>query len=357
MVQCCKVGDTVNNTLDHNCPKCDAVLKFNSKEQNWKCEYCRSKFNLEDLNSTKLSEDSNNIEIDVYTCNNCGAEIIADENTSATSCIYCKNTAILKNKLEGIFNPDYLIPFKTTKEEAIQAFKKLTKGKWLMPKAFNMKKNIKDISGIYVPFWIYDFDSTGVIEAKCEKISTWTSRDYKYTKTDKYKSIRGGNISFQNIPVDGSKKFQNDIMNSIEPYDYKDLKKFNYSYLSGFLSEKYDVNNEESKLEANTRAKNSFIQEMKKDMKGYDNVVITDNSINLYNLKSSYVLLPVWILNIKYKDKFYMFAMNGQTGKIVGDIPIDIKKAIFIWIGLFTSIFIILLLLNIILLIIARGIL
>jgi len=346
MIQCCKVGDTMNNTLDHKCPKCDAVLKFNIEGQNFKCEYCRSEFNLEDLNVDKLSEENSDVQIDVYTCSNCGAEIIADINTSATSCIYCKNTAILKNKLEGIFNPDYLIPFKTTKQDAVSAFKKLSKGKWLMPKQFNLKRNIKDISGIYVPFWVYSYDSTGVIETESEKLSTWTSDGYRYTKTDKYKCIRGGNISFENIPVDGSKKFQNDIMNSIEPYDYKDLKKFNYSYLSGFLSEKYDITKEESKIEAINRTKNSFIDQMKKDIKFYDNVRVVDNSINLYNEKSFYVLLPVWLLNIKYKNKIYTFAMNGQTGKIVGDIPIDIKKAVFIWITLFIIIFIILLLLN-----------
>lgn len=344
----------MNNTLDHKCPKCDAVLKFNPKKQNWECEYCRSKFNLEDLNSIELSKETSNTEIDVYVCNNCGAEIIADSNTSATSCIYCKNTAILKNKLEGVFNPDYLIPFKTTKEDAVNAFKKLTKGKWLMPKVFNMKKNIKDISGIYVPFWIYDLDSTGVIEAKCEKISKWTSSGYEYVKTDTYKVIRGGNISFKNIPVDGSKKFQNEVMNSIEPYDYKDLKEFNYSYLSGFLSEKYDVSKEESIIEANNRAKNSFIQEMRRDIRGYDSTIIKDNTINLYNTKSSYVLLPVWFLNIKYKDKIYTFAMNGQTGKIVGDIPVDVKKAIIIFISLFVLTFVVLGLINIFIL---RGIL
>lgn len=339
----------MNNTLDHKCPKCNAVLKFNPEKQNWKCEYCRSQFNLEDLDSKKnieLNKETIVTDIDIYTCQNCGAEIIADINTSATSCIYCKNTAILKNKLEGVFNPDYLIPFKKTKQDAINSFKKLGKGKWLMPKKFNIRKNIKDISGIYAPYWIYSFDSTGLLDVECSKITTWTSGGYKYIKTDRYRAIRGGNVSFENIPVDGSRKFPNDVMNSIEPFDYKDLKEFNYSYLSGFLSEKYDVNKEESMNEASIRAKNSFIQEMKKDIKGYDEVKEINNNINLYNSKSSYVLLPVWFLNIKYKDKIYTFAMNGQTGKIVGDIPVDIKKAIFIWIGLFTIVFIILLLLN-----------
>lgn len=338
----------MNNTLDHKCPSCNAVLKFNPHTQNWTCEYCRNTFNLEQIleyenKSGKVLEKENkdNKEIDLYICNNCGAQIIADENTSTTSCVYCKNTAILKDKLQGKFNPDYLIPFKHTKEDAINAFKKLGKGRILMPKEFNKKDNISEMSGIYIPFWLYDYDAEGTVNADCKRITTWTSGNYRYTKTDTYLATREGSMSFEHVPVDGSKRFENDIMNSIEPFDYKDLKEFNYSYLSGFLSEKYDVDKELASKDATDRAKNSFIEQMKNDIHGYNTVIPTTNSINLSNSKSYYVLLPVWMLNIKYKDKIYTFAMNGQTGKLIGNIPIDKKKAILIWILLFVVSFLI----------------
>ena len=334
----------MNNAIDHKCPNCDAVLKFNPHGGNWKCEYCRSEFNLEDLNKheEKLKKEEKEVQkvtneegLDVYTCNNCGASIVVDPNVSTTSCVYCKNTAILKDKLHGQFNPDFVIPFKHTKEDAIASFKKLGKGKPLMPKAFNIKKNIKDITGIYIPFWLYDFDAAGEIDADCKRITTWRSGNYRYTKTDTYLVTRGGNMNFEKVPVDGSKRFPNDIMNSIEPFDYNDLKVFNYSYLSGFLSEKYDMTSDEVIEEAITRAKNSFIEEMKRDIRGYNTVIPTTNSINLNNTKKQYVLLPVWMLNVKYKDKIHTIAMNGQTGKMVGNIPVDVKKAIFMWILIF----------------------
>ena len=247
MLYLCKVGDSVNNTLDHKCPNCDAVLKFNPHGQNWKCEYCRGEFDLQTLmnyeeKTGKVLESEPEIvstsDIDIYSCPNCGAEIIADPNVSTTSCVYCRNTAILKNKLQGEFNPNYVIPFRHTKEDAINAFKKLGKGKILIPKEFNDKKNINEMSGIYIPFWIYDYDSNGEVEADCKRITTWRSGDYRYTKTDTYLATRSGSMYFENIPVDGSKRFANDIMNSIEPFDYNDIKEFNYSYLSGFLSER-----------------------------------------------------------------------------------------------------------------------
>lgn len=334
----------MNNAIDHKCPNCDAVLKFNPHGGNWKCEYCRSEFNLDDLNKYDAKQKTEEKEVkkitneeglDVYTCNNCGASIVVDPNVSTTSCVYCKNTAILKDKLHGEFNPDFVIPFKHTKEDAINAFKKLGKGKPLMPKAFNVKKNIKEITGIYIPFWLYDFDAAGEIDADCKRITTWRSGNYRYTKTDTYLATRGGNMNFEKVPVDGSKRFPNDIMNSIEPFDYNELKNFNYSYLSGFLSEKYDMTSDEVIEEAINRAKNSFIEEMKKDIKGYNTVIPTTNSINLNNTKKQYVLLPVWMLNVKYKDKIHTIAMNGQTGKMVGNIPVDVKKAIFMWLLIF----------------------
>lgn len=333
----------MSNTLDHKCPSCNAVLKFNPHGQNWKCEYCRSEFNIDQIieyeqKAGKVLEEGNiksSGDIDIYLCNNCGAQIIADPNVSTTSCIYCKNTAILKDKLQGEFNPDYVIPFRHTKEDAIAAFKKLNKGRILIPKAFTDKKNISEMSGIYIPFWLYDYNSNGIIEADCKKISSWRSGNYRYTKTDVYLVTRGGSMTFERVPVDGSKRFPNDIMNSIEPFDYNDLKEFNYSYLSGFLSEKYDVTKDEAIKEGIERAKNSFIEQMKKDITGYSVVTPAKSSINLQNTKSAYVLLPVWMLNIKYKDKIYTFAMNGQTGELIGNIPIDKKKAILLWIGIF----------------------
>ena len=338
----------MGNTLDHKCPKCDAVLKYKPKSQSWKCEYCRSEFNIDDLveyekrTNKTLDDVSDKPNMVVYTCKNCGAQVITDENISATSCIYCKNTVILKDKLQGNFNPEYLIPFKYTKEDAITAFKNLSKGRILMPKAFNSEKNISEMSGVYIPFWLYDCDASGDIEARCENVNTWTSGDYEYTETKTYIAKREGNMKFKNIPVDGSKKYLNAVMNSIEPFNYDELKKFNYSYLSGFLAQKYDVMSDEAYIDAKKRAENTFVSVLKSDIKHYDNVYVKSKNVKLVKQGCHYCLLPVWMLNIKYKDKIYTFAMNGQTGKLIGDIPTDVKKSILLWISVTLSITIVL---------------
>ena len=339
--------------INHKCKNCNAPLKFNPQGQNWKCEYCRSEFTKAELdeyeasvgkeeldkNSKKIKMEKNAKGMDLYTCPSCGAEIIADENTSATFCVYCRNTAILRNRLVEEFNPSKVIPFKLVKNDAIEAFKKFNKGKPLAPKEFTSPQIIDDIRGIYIPFWLYDYKIDGEIEATGTKSTTWTSGDYIYTKVDTYDVFRSGNMAFNKIPVDGSKKFQDDIMNSIEPFDYSGLVDFDYSYLSGFYAEKYDVDSTSANQFALTRASTTATSILRRNISGYSTVSVKRENHNPTETKYDYVLLPVWILNIKYNDKIYPFAMNGQTGKMIGDVPVDKKKAWIITIILFVCIF------------------
>ncbi len=335
----------MNNTLDYKCPNCNTELKFNSKNQCWECEYCKSEFRLQNSNQ---KNEINNFEstpvvgsIDLYTCPNCGATIITDLNTIITSCVYCKNTKILKNKLEEEFKPNYIIPFKLTKKDATSIFKRFIKGKLLIPQKFKSKKNIDGIFGIYIPLLLCDYEVSGIIETNCNSINNWRSGHYMYTKTDTYLALRSGSMNFENVPVDCSKKIPSEIINFIEPFDYGELKKFDFSYLSGFLTEKYDVINDEAIQNSTANVKQAFINEMKKDIIGYNNITLTNDSININNTKSFYALVPIWLLNVKYKDEICVFVINGQTGKLTGNIPIDRKKVVILWIVIFIITFLI----------------
>lgn len=342
-----------NKVLDCKCPSCNAILKYNPSSLNWKCEYCRNSYNLEDLkkfNSTNsdgnnYKENSEINELDIYRCNNCGAEIITDKYTSSTFCVYCGSTAILKNKLSGDFAPSKIIPFKKSKDIAIEKFKNLSKGRPLMPKSFNNSENIEKIKGIYIPFWLFDIDIEGKISVSATKIKTWTSGRYAYERTDVYDVFRNGNMKYNYIPVDGSTRFDNAIMNTLEPFDYSELVDYNHAYLSGFYAEIYDEDSEKVEVIAKNRAIASTREEIINDIGNYSTKVIKEESLNASSIDASYALLPVWMVNVKYNDKSYIFAMNGQTGEFIGDIPIDKKKefriAAMIFIISFVSIIII----------------
>ncbi len=330
--------------LDNKCPACGAKIEFNPKNQKWDCEYCGSKFTLEEMKkydnaSSDKANDNKSQEkklsnLDIYTCKNCGAEIMADDTTTATFCVYCGSTTILKDKIMDGIAPSKIIPFKNVKDDAVKAFKNLSKGRILMPKLFNNQKNIEKIVGVYIPFWAYDLKASGTIDFNVIDTTMWSDYDYRYTKTDTYLCKRDSSMEFDRILVDGSSRFDDDLMDSIEPYNFKDLVDYNHAYLSGFLAEKYDIDSNTAIKRANERAMNTAIDKTKATV-NHKSVMVGNNNLNITKLSDYYILLPVWMVNVKYMDKNYTFAMNGQTGEIVGNIPLSIMKTVIISIILF----------------------
>lgn len=317
------------------CPNCGSELLFNAEGQNWRCNACGCQLSQDEV--FKLTADSDHDiyqqsekaddqpELNVYICQNCGAQLVTDDNTTATQCVYCGSVSIMKNRLEGRFRPDLIIPFETTRQDAIDAYNKFLRKKKLAPRQFANPENIGKITGVYIPFWLYNGHAMGSLSGEVHKSTSWRSGDYIYTKTDIYHIERAGSIKYEKVPVDGSKKFDDDTMDSIEPFDYEKFKPFNYSYLSGFLAEKYDVTSDESQERANLRMGNTLISSFLSTVDGKVMNMQEDKNINISDIK--YALLPVWMLNTHFKGQTYPFAMNGQTGRLVGNVPIDKVKA------------------------------
>ncbi len=339
--------EKTEQSLENRCPACKASISYNPKVGKWKCEYCGSEFTLEEMqkeNDNASTEKKNRKEQKPedtydgyisYKCESCGAEIIADDQTAATFCVYCGNTAILQSKLSGKFSPDVIIPFKKEKTDATNAFKGLSKGRPLMPKGFNDSHNIEKIRGVYIPFWLYDITVSGDVVMDAKTVEKWTVGDTHYTKTNTFKVTRGGNIHFSKIPVDGSTRFANDIMNTIEPFDYKEMIPYNHAYLSGFYAEKYDEDPNVIYPEASNRALNSARIILKDDAR-YATKVIVSDQLEAKETERKYAMLPVWMVNVKYKNKMHIFAMNGQTGEFIGNIPLDKGRTLLYTIIIFT---------------------
>lgn len=325
--------------MEYKCPCCNAGLRYDGGTGEMTCEHCGNTFSVEQLEQLseieKESEESSEPkwkkyegkqteeETTEFICNSCGAAITGDENTAATECPYCGNPVILRQRIDGMLRPDFVIPFKFDKKAAKDALKKFYKGKPLLPKLFKEESNIDKITGIYVPFWLFDCDAKGRMSFDATRISTWRRGDYQYTKTSHFLVIRGGEMSFEKIPVDASSKMDDSYMDSLEPFDYGDLKDFGSAYLSGFFADRYDVSDEECSPRASKRVKTSLQESFRSTVQGYSGVTVKSCSVKTNNSDIKYALLPVYILNTKYKGKDYMFAMNGQTGKTAGKLPIS----------------------------------
>lgn len=269
-----------------------------------------------------------------YSCPSCGAELICDASTAATSCPYCGNPTVVPGQFSGALKPDYVIPFKLSKEDAVAALKNHYKGKPLLPGAFTKGNHIEEVKGVYVPFWMFDGQAEGTVDYEGHITHVYESGDYEITEVEHYDVRRGGSIAFEKVPVDASSKMPDDHMDSIEPYNYKEMRAFSTAYLPGFLADKYDVTVEQSQERADGRCASSLEGALRRTTTQYDTCITKGKDIRLRRGKVHYALLPVWMLHTKWNGKDFLFAMNGQTGKLVGDLPTDMGK---FW-GIFAAI-------------------
>lgn len=324
------------------CPCCGGSLKFEASLQKIKCEYCDTEYEVSDLKelndpSNKIEENTNwesNTEeftsedaFNVYSCNTCGGEVMCDENTTSTICPYCGNPVLFKERLSGGLKPKFVIPFKLEKDAAKENLGNYFKGKILLPNDFKKLNEVKEITSLYVPYWIFDADVNGLVTYSGTKVRTWSDSNYRYKETKYYRIVRKGDVSFEHLPVDASKKMDDKMMESIEPFDFKGAKEYSNAYIVGYAADKYDVSKEETFKRANQRIKEGTIDIFTTTVHGYDTLNVDDATISYNSNQASYALYPVWTLNTQYKEKNFQFAMNAQTGKIVGNLPISIIKA------------------------------
>jgi DNA-directed RNA polymerase subunit RPC12/RpoP len=339
--------------VQYKCPNCSAGLEFRAGTQDFGCAHCDSAFTSEQLaeifpqnenhtlniqcdkaapkSAEELAEEQAFAECSaLYSCPNCGASVVTDDTTSATQCAYCLSAVILSGRLSGDYKPSKLIPFKVTKEVAESKFKEYCKKRWFLPKDFRSGAHLHEMTAIYVPYWISDCTTAGGITANCKKVRTWMVGEYRHTETKEYIAVRHGYMNFRGIPHDASTRADSVLMECIEPFNYADVTDFKMSYLSGYIAEKYDVTQEQVYPRVRERAVNASTDVMKSSITGYNSVNIVANSLDIYHNQWHHFLMPVWFLTYKYKhkgqDKFYYFAINGQTGKFTGNLPIVWSK-------------------------------
>lgn len=352
---------------NYQCPACTGPLHYSAKSGKLECDYCGSSFDvaeIEALYARKEAEaaaakqaadakaeaaqaakaeaaeaaaasggwDTSDLSRDwgteadglrVYSCPSCGAELICDRSTAATACPYCGNPAIVPGQFSGALRPDYILPFRLSKDDAVQALRAHYKGKPFLPRSFTSANHIEQIQGVYVPFWLFDGGAEGAASYRASNTNVYETGDYEITETRHYHVVRAGSLAFEKIPVDASSKMPDDHMDSIEPFDYAQLRPFSTAYLPGYLADKYDVTIDDSRDRADMRCRETLAQALRDTVTGYGACVTEREDIALRRGKVHYALLPVWMLSTKWRGQDFLFAMNGQTGKLVGDLPTD----------------------------------
>ncbi|MCH5324246.1 MAG: hypothetical protein J1E39_03430 [Eubacterium sp.] len=332
-------------TVSYQCPNCTAPLEYDNASGMFKCIFCDGAFSEQQIqtifkNNEQMSLDADEPELTeeqrqmeeftgssaLYNCPNCGAGVVCDTLTASTRCHFCHTPVILSGRVSGEFKPDLIIPFSTTKEQAESKFQEYLKGKFLLPRRFKEELKIMGISALYVPYWLKSGTLKAFAEAEGRKVHTWRTKNTVYTNTKIYKLQRIADLTFVRVPCDGSRRISDELMESIEPFDYSGIRKFSMSYLSGCAAEKYDVSPENAQIRIDERIKQAANEVLLKDMSGYTSLKLQNSDSEYKNQMCAYALLPVWFLNYNYKGVDYSFAMNGQTGTMFGRLPISRLK-------------------------------
>ncbi len=344
--------------LKLQCPSCGAAINYDIGSNFVVCGHCESKYPIDFFNiqNKSVADEKGDWRVkslkrkyasisDLHglACTACGAEVVNNSDTVATECMYCGNALIVVGNVKGMLQPDKILPFKIKKDEAQASLKNFCNKKILLPSEFKDLNKIDKIVGMYVPFWL--FSGKGVLHYTFEpnQISRFRQGDYMITKTQHYEFDMVADLDYINLPVNASSRTPDDYMGGLEPFEFDELKNFSTSYMAGFYAEKFD----NSVDECTQQAKDRIFYEISSDLLGqkgiymekrkqpFSTVKEKGHTHSLQNEDIKYVLLPVWMLNTRYKGKMYHFAVNGQTGKVSGELPIDKTKQILLFLSMF----------------------
>ncbi len=331
------------SSVIYHCPNCGSGLTFAPETQMFHCAYCRSNFSEADLSSRQATEPSpwspaarapaemEPLPIQSYRCPSCGGEIIGDETTAATSCVYCHNPVVLAGQLSGAWKPDSVIPFAFDKNDVTERFRIWAKKHLFIDKRFLNTAAMENLHGLYAPFWVIEGNAKGEMQATGIKVRTWRRGDTEYTETSRFDVSRTGAFTFGNLALKAIDKQSALLIDGIFPYDISQVKPFSMPYLSGFLAEKRTLEKADLSDEASDLVMRAARARMHDSITGYSSVNENGFSFAIRQDTWRYALMPVWLMTCRFRGKDYFFAMNGQTGKLAGKVPVSRRKLAYLF--------------------------
>lgn len=336
---------------NYNCKNCGAVLYWDVDEGCLKCEFCGMKYQpsdfedytdtTEEVKSEEVEQEYTNTEaqedMSVYECKNCGGEIVTLKTTMATICPYCGEAVSITSKSAGAFRPELCIPFKKKKKAAMQIYKKYVDRSFLTPKKFKQENTLEKCQGLFAPFYLHTIDDHAKHRFEGERVSYRKSGDDRVTTHRVYELVMDASGRFERVPTDGSVRIDDAMMEAIEPFNYSECEAYNPAYMAGFAAEQTDDDKSRLDARAVARIEDGMRIKAQQAFSDYSTVTLKNESNDISNHTSEYVMMPVWLLNVNHNGKKYTYAINGQSGKITGKLPLDKAKLISILVGTFVA--------------------
>ncbi|MCM1252263.1 MAG: hypothetical protein NC321_05535 [Clostridium sp.] len=311
----------------YKCKNCGGNTVYEPGRKRMYCPHCESMDSEDIVNDGSLTQ-----------CGNCGAPLNINEYTSSGRCPHCGSYLIFKERVEGAYKPHLILPFKVSKEAAAEMLQKEFKKKTFLPSSFLSEKSLESMQGIYVPFWLYDYQVQYDFTGQGTRTRSWVSGDTEYIETSYFEIIRKMEADFDKVPVDASIAMDDGEMDLMEPYTYKELENFDPKYMSGFFGEVYNQGAEQLEERAREKVRSASEEFMSRSLAGYDTVKPGRRNLHLGKDNTWYAMMPVWLYLYQYRGKTWRFHVNGQTGKVVGKTPVSKEKVLLYGFSVFACV-------------------
>ena len=313
----------------YECPNCGAALRFDIPTQKLKCDYCNGEYDPGTYKTGKEAEEGDNFGATVFTCTQCGAELISTDNSATGFCTYCGASTVLASRMSTEKKPEKIIPFTISKDDCKKAFRKATRTALYSPREYRDPAFLDKFRGIYIPYWFYDASFNNDVTMQASK--EYRRGDYLYTEN--YTTTTKIDGTYDGISYDASSSFDDTIADVIAPYHIAKMIPFNPSYLCGFYADTADVSKEtyaEMAADAATEeamdrvrasiAKKGLTAEVPASMAKQRMMLGTNCE------EGKAAMFPVWFLTWRNKDRLAYAVINGETGKVSMDLPVDLKR-------------------------------
>ncbi len=326
------------------CPNCQGELEFEPSALVVKCKYCQTEFNPQTLetvvhyakeeekntdqtitDSEETNSSAKKIKAKSFKCSQCGAELLTFDETAITFCSYCGSQAILKSRMVEINKPDYVIPFKITKKQAIEAYKQKINHSLFAPNYMKEDIVVDRFRGIYMPYCIYKAEYHQEASNEGSKYKKYVG-DYEYY--DDYDLDAQVDADFEGLSYDLVSKLYDRYTQKI-PYNIKSAKKFNLNYLIGYYADIMDV--EKDNYDTNAKMiMSSYATQKMSAYPLYREYGCVNPTIEPDIKERKIGMFPLYFLAIKNKSngKIHYAMVNGETGKVAVDIPVNFSKYI-----------------------------
>jgi DNA-directed RNA polymerase subunit RPC12/RpoP len=330
------------------CKDCGANLKYLPGTPYLNCEYCGAKNEIEQAETEIIENDFESFlnekahledkqEIVTVKCTNCAASTTLQPNVTSSTCPYCDTPLVVTNaSTSSIIKPSYVLPFKVDRKDATQKFIGWAGSLWFAPNKLKLyaQQSAEKLNGLYMPYWTYDTntssDYTGMRGEYYYVSESYTDSEGR-TQTRQVQRTRwwpaSGTVhnEFDDILIVSSMSLPESLANELEPWDLPELVSYNDRYLSGFITESYQVDLKTGFEKAKQRIQPVIRSTVERDIGG-DVQQVTSIHSEYSDITFKHILLPVWLSSYKYKDKVYRFLVNARTGEVQGERPYSAAK-------------------------------